>query len=207
LAPVQTSIDHSLDYVEGQQRELEGVLDKYEAEVAEILGEPVPLEMQYQRGLGVGAGADAEREKACVFSLLFPPFADRRTEALFPWNRYTLAESLNTQLDSMSRSLSSLISEVNSLGHPDGGSSAEAAGGVGGGGDAVGQIAAILNAHLNSLQWLENATDSLKGQVEEMEQRVKGASEGSWKGLSRSQLGGGAKTASRGFLRGSGNWR
>jgi nuclear pore complex protein Nup62 len=72
LAPIQTSIDHSLDYVEGQQRELESVLDKYEAEVAEILGEPVPLEMQYQRGLGVGGGADAEREKAYVFFLRYP---------------------------------------------------------------------------------------------------------------------------------------
>jgi nuclear pore complex protein Nup62 len=108
----------------------------------------------------------------------------------------------------MSRSLSSLITEVNSLGHPDGISSAEAGGGgLAGGGDTVGQIAAILNAHLNSLQWLENATESLKGQVEEMEQRMKGVSEGSWKGLSRSQLGVSAKTASRGFLRGSGSWR
>jgi nuclear pore complex protein Nup62 len=125
---------------------------------------------------------------------------------------------LNTQLDSMSRSLSSLITEVNSLGHPDGG---EAGGGGVGGGDAVGQIAAILNAHLSSLQWLENSTEGLKGQIDEMEQRVKGVSEGTWKGLSsstRSQAGGGggvgpggvgAKSVSnRGFLRGSlGTWR
>lgn len=38
-----------------------------------------------------------------------------------------------------------------------------------GGGDPIGQIEAILNAHLGSLQWIDGAVKELEGKVKEVE--------------------------------------
>ncbi|GAA96196.1 uncharacterized protein L969DRAFT_91651 [Mixia osmundae IAM 14324] len=145
--PTQASIDQSLDYVETQQKELSSILDSYEQNVTEILGEP-------------RAGqSDNEREKA-----------------------YALAETLNTQLDDMSKTLSSLIGEVNSLSHRSGitpGPSDDPNKPA----DPVSQITAILNAHLSSLQSIESQTEGLRKQVDDLEWRIKGVSQSDWKGL------------------------
>jgi hypothetical protein len=81
----------------------------------------------------------------------------------------------------MSRSLSSLIQDVNALSHSVGltsGSAAEPAEA-----DPVAQIAAILNAHLAGLQWIEGASESLRRQTDAMEAKVKTASNGQWSGF------------------------
>ena len=150
--------------MEAQQTQLAQVLDSYERQVDDLLGSAGPTN-------DLHAGADAERERA-----------------------YALAESVNGQLDEMGRSLSALIGEVNSLSRAAGIASATASeptddtlaaqqSQV----DPVAQIAAILNAHLASLNWIEGASDRLRGQVEMMEGRIREASGGQWRGLRRSR--------------------
>lgn len=156
LDPVATTITESLDYVESQQKEMSAVLDGYEAQLDEILANRA----QQQGGSGSSSGP-SEREKA-----------------------YQLAESLNNQLDDLSRSLSSLITEVNSL-------SPSTSAGIGSDSNAaeqdpVGAVAAILSAHLASLNWIDKTIEGLNTQVSDMEGRMKTASNGKWAGLSSS---------------------
>lgn len=124
-------------------------------------------------------------------------------------HRYRLAESLNTQLDDMSRSLSGLIQDVNSLSRSNGisssssnnnnkeGDSKDSEGQV----DPVAQIAAILNAHLHSLSWLETASENLKRNIDEMEGKVAGVSQGAWPGFKgrRGQIQGGQRGMMGGY--------
>ena len=116
------------------------------------------------RATDVGA-ADVEREKA-----------------------YALAETLNAQLDDISRNLSSMIGEVNTLScsspsNPHGGGGAatgvepdaanlgalRVGGKESGSGlaeDPVSQIASILNAHLASLKWIDESSGNLRDKLE-----------------------------------------
>lgn len=82
-------------------------------------------------------------------------------------DRYTLATTLSSSLDTSFVSLTSLIQTLNSLSP-----SLPAAAGSSATEDPLTQIAAILNAHLSSLQWIEGTTDSLKTSVRELESRV-----------------------------------
>lgn len=137
--PVQQKITSSLDYVEGQQKEMSLILDSYEKQVNDLLGPG-------DHPANLYGGPDAERERA-----------------------YRLADSLNTQLDDMSRSLSSLIQDVNGLSHSAG---ITMGAGEEGDSDPLVQIAAILNAHLTGLTWIENSSESLRKQVDDLEGRV-----------------------------------
>lgn len=79
---------------------------------------------------------------------------------------YTLATSLSNSLDTTSSSLSALIQTLNSLSpslRPGAAQSVD---------DPLTQIAAILNAHLGSLKWIESTTDNLKNSVRDLEGRV-----------------------------------
>lgn len=164
LDPISNTVNESLDYVENQQKEMEAVLDAYESQLDELLqgrqGSSSALTLP-GAGSGGSVNANADREKA-----------------------YQLAESLNNQLDDLSRSLTSLINEVNSL---SGSSSSESQQQLGA--DPVSAITAILNAHLGSLSWIEKNVDTLNEQVGDLEGRVKTASNGRWPGLSSSQSG------------------
>lgn len=174
LDPISNTVNESLDYVENQQKEMEAVLDAYESQLDELLqgrqGSSSALSLPGASGPGGPSNANNEREKA-----------------------YQLAESLNNQLDDLSRSLTSLINEVNSL---SGSSSTESQQQLGA--DPVSAITAILNAHLGSLSWIEKNVDTLNEQVGDLEGRVKSASNGRWPGLSTSQPGR-AGTPSRHF--------
>ncbi|EOR02121.1 Nucleoporin NSP1 [Wallemia ichthyophaga EXF-994] len=135
----QLGVDQSLDYIEAQQRELDVVLTRYEKETEELLDGGENV------GLGVGV-ADNERTKS-----------------------YTLAETVNDELDDLSRNLSTMIDEINLL-----------SGGVGAKEettkqeDVIGQIAAILNAHLSSLQWIDGTSNNLVERVKELDGVVGG---------------------------------
>lgn len=165
LDPVSNTISESLDYVESQQKEMSNVLDGYEAQLDEMLAGRAQQQQQQHGILGSSSSssANSERERA-----------------------YQLAESLNNQLDDLSRSLTALINEVNSL-SPS--TSASAGGDAKNGAsssmeqDPVGAIAAILNAHLSSLAWIEKTVESLNDQVSDLEGRMKTASNGKWNGL------------------------
>ncbi|KAG9081059.1 FG-nucleoporin nsp1 [Ceratobasidium sp. 370] len=74
---------------------------------------------------------------------------------------YALAASLADQLDSLARGLSTMIDSVNDL--STGASSAQSKD------DPVAQISAILNAHLESLQWIDGAVREAEERVKEVE--------------------------------------
>ncbi len=75
-------------------------------------------------------------------------------------------------MDDLSHSLSSMIETVNALSVPVDASANVAssspfagAGGV----DPIAQIEAILNAHLGSLQWIDNSVQELEAKMKEVE--------------------------------------
>jgi len=94
-------------------------------------------------------------------------------------NSYGLATSLNSQLDDLSQSLTSMIETVNSLGSITDSGSGGGAGppfpNGGGSNDPISQIEAILNAHLGSLQWIDGAVKELEGKVREVEVQQDGS--------------------------------
>jgi nuclear pore complex protein Nup62 len=160
----QASIEQTLDYVEQQQTELISLLESNETQVAELLeGSALSGIASYGGGkslrsnLETGA-ADAERERA-----------------------YALAESLNAQLDELSRNLSSMIVEVNNLTSSTAANAsrhnAEAdpaslrvAGRVNQDADSdpVSQIVSILSAHLGSLKWIDESAAELRSKLENL---------------------------------------
>ncbi|ORZ01947.1 nuclear pore glyco protein p62 [Lobosporangium transversale] len=71
---------------------------------------------------------------------------------------YSLAENLNKQLDDMSLNLTNMIEEINQTSPKADGES----------NDPVGQIIQILNAHLTSLQWIDDSTTQLQSKVQEV---------------------------------------
>lgn len=69
---------------------------------------------------------------------------------------YLLAENLDTQLRQMSEDLKEVIehlNEVNKLQNPN---------------DPIVQIGRILNAHMNSLQWIESTTSQINAKLEDI---------------------------------------
>lgn len=97
--------------------------------------------------LATAKSADEEREKA-----------------------YGLAENLNRQLDDMSKNLSMMIDEVNKSGALTGLSN----GASGDGEDTIGQIVKILNAHLESLQWIDGTSVQLRTRLGEIARKQDG---------------------------------
>jgi nuclear pore complex protein Nup62 len=145
---------------------LTSLLEGYEVQVAELLqGASMNGLNGYgsqgaTRSMETGA-ADAKRERA-----------------------YSMAESLNAQLDELSRNLSSMIVEVNNLSsntaanassrsHAEPDTNALSLLRVGNklhnsGADPVSQIVAILNAHLGSLKWIDENTNALREKLENL---------------------------------------
>ena len=96
-------------------------------------------------------------------------------------NSYTLAANLNLQLDELSKSLSQMIESVNALtlpNSPHATSSDASAGGKKADEDPLQQIGAVLNAHLKSLQWIDETVRDVEGKVKEAERRVGGSAMG-----------------------------
>lgn len=96
---------------------------------------------------------------------------------------YTLAEDLNKQLDDLSRNLSQMIEEVNTLSAPAGSapqangsstpSAADAASQMPD--DPINQLSAILGAHLRALNSIDGNAGKLEGKVSELEARMGGS--------------------------------
>lgn len=63
--------------------------------------------------------------------------------------------------------------------------------------DPVAQIAAILNAHLASLTWIEASSEKLRAQMAEMAPRMVEASGGKFKGLASAANGTPARARGR----------
>ena len=119
--------------------------------------------------------ADAERDRKSVTLPILPLrfVADDSVHM----NSYTLAANLNLQLDELSKSLSQMIQSVNALtlpNSPHATSSDASVGGKKGDEDPLQQIGAVLNAHLKSLQWIDERVRDVEGKVKEAERRMGG---------------------------------
>lgn len=144
----QSALDRNLDYIEAQQKQLDGLLTHYEREIS-AFGD------KETKPLVAKMAADREREKS-----------------------YALAEDLNKQLDDISRNLSGMIEEVNKLSSAGGArtqqagepSPADAAQQLPE--DPVNQLSAILGAHLRAIQSIDNNATKLGGKIDELEQRM-----------------------------------
>lgn len=159
----------SLQATEPAQNQISSSLDYVEKQQKELSDILDSYEKAVNDVAGVNehmGGADAEREKS-----------------------YRQAESLNTQLDDLSRSLKGLIGDVNSLSAGAGltpassNEDAEAAAVA----NPVAQIAAILNAHLAGLSHIETSTANLRRVVDDLEHKVSGVSVGTWPGFQSKQ--------------------
>lgn len=132
--------------------ELGSVLDTYEKTLMDVLGS--------SSGAG-NAGmtsADADREKS-----------------------FFIAETLNKNLDDLSKQLSAMITDMNALQHGKDVSGGDGDGAEGGDGNkkktnadesgsttAMSDIIQILNHHLVSLNWLESSTNDAFSRVREL---------------------------------------
>ena len=160
-----------MDHVEQQQKELIAQLDKYEKETKEIFDGPTGG----LRVIDMGP-ADAERDRKCVLALSIRPRLVL-TISCVPYS-YTLAANLNLQLDELSKSLSQMIESVNALTlphSPHATSSDPSTGGKKADDDPLQQIGAVLNAHLKSLQWIDETIRDVEGKVKEAERRMDGS--------------------------------
>ncbi|XP_050454990.1 nuclear pore glycoprotein p62 [Cataglyphis hispanica] len=113
----QQQLDHELDYVVGQQKELQECLVPLEKELASL------------------SISDSDREYT-----------------------YRLAENLDTQLKRMSEDLKEIIEHLNEANRAQDSS------------DPIVQIGKILNAHMNSLQWLDQQTALLSQKIQHIDQ-------------------------------------
>ncbi|XP_047350249.1 nuclear pore glycoprotein p62 [Vespa velutina] len=113
----QQQLEHELDYVVGQQKELQDCLVPLEKELASL------------------SVSDPEREYT-----------------------YRLAENIDTQLKQMSEDLKEIIEHLNEANRVQDSS------------DPIVQIGKILNAHMNSLQWLDQRTALLTQKIQQIDQ-------------------------------------
>ncbi|XP_033340677.1 nucleoporin 62 [Megalopta genalis] len=113
----QQQLEQELDYVVGQQKELQDCLVPLEKELASL------------------SVSDPEREYT-----------------------YRLAEDLDTQLKRMSEDLKEIIEHLNQANRTQDSS------------DPIVQIGKILNAHTNSLQWLDQQTSLLNHKIQQIDQ-------------------------------------
>ncbi|XP_018370015.1 PREDICTED: nuclear pore glycoprotein p62 isoform X2 [Trachymyrmex cornetzi] len=113
----QQQLEHELDYVVGQQKELQECLVPLEKELASL------------------SVSDSDREYT-----------------------YRLSENLDTQLKRMSEDLKEIIEHLNEANRAQDSS------------DPIVQIGKILNAHMNSLQWLDQQTALLNQKIQQIDQ-------------------------------------
>ncbi|KAK3103752.1 hypothetical protein FSP39_021635, partial [Pinctada imbricata] len=121
----QQKLDHELDFIKSQQRELEDLL--------------VPLEraVDQQPNISFQQHTDLERE-----------------------NTYQLAENVDAQLKRMVQDLKEIISHLNTSNTNQDQN------------DPVQQITKILNAHMDSLQWIDQNTALVSRRVEDISKQM-----------------------------------
>ncbi|KAG9005739.1 FG-nucleoporin nsp1 [Tulasnella sp. JGI-2019a] len=149
----QAKVEASLDQIESQQNQVASNLEDF----TKLMETP-----SVQEGLGIDIGAaDSEREK-----------------------NYALATSLNTQMDELARSLSAMIDEVNFVTAPTHSTGIKPADNTNSLGtsasqrqmleddaDPMLQIQSILNAHLESLTWINGTVKELEEKVVDLEKK------------------------------------
>ncbi|KAJ2871408.1 FG-nucleoporin nsp1 [Coemansia aciculifera] len=135
----QAALDQSLEHMEGQQNALQNLLDAYEGRVQDIVRNTTTHPAS---GKGAAMSADEERD-----------------------NVYSSAERLNMQLDELSRRVTTLVDDVNSISDTNAATN-DAEGQRGSApADPFDQIIQILNVHLTSLAWVDAQTAQLQDRV------------------------------------------
>jgi nuclear pore complex protein Nup62 len=86
--------------------------------------------------------------------------ADQERETM-----YSLAESVNAELDECVKGLGGMIEEINA--------SAKGSGG----GDMLGEVVKVLNEQLVSLGWIDEVSSKVEERVARLEQEARGVSE------------------------------
>lgn len=171
----QSRVEQLLDYIEGQQNDLEGLLDGYEREVDELRELAIGVVGQGKDAGSLSASYGVSGRKAGLKG------GEVERERM-----YTLAETLEAQLSDLGANLSSMINEINgSLGEHQSqrgkrqptnrdtnGASALGVNASSEEEDPVQQILAILNAHLNSLRWIDSATKALRVRIQGLRRGV-----------------------------------
>ncbi|KAK0547914.1 FG-nucleoporin nsp1 [Tilletia horrida] len=199
----QSQVDGALNYVEGQQVELESILSQFENVVGgweREVGLGSGGSAALASAVAGGAGANLRASLGAGGSALGPyrgAGLENNAAELERENAYALAESLNSQLDDMSSALKTMIEDVNALSNPSAGPSASKANGssalsqnASAGSnteDAVQQIVSILNSHLGSLRWVDDNVRDLSEQVQALKLNA-GAGNGD-AGAARTTLG------------------
>ncbi|XP_074660003.1 uncharacterized protein LOC141912608 [Tubulanus polymorphus] len=117
----QKRLDHELDFIQSQQKELEEMLTPIEKAVEEL------------PPIGYSQHADLERE-----------------------HTYQLAENIDAQLKRMVGDLKEIVEHLNTSNSSQDSS------------DPIYQIARILNAHMDSLQWVDQNSAMLQRKVDEI---------------------------------------
>ncbi|KAF9423666.1 hypothetical protein HW555_000992 [Spodoptera exigua] len=114
----QQSLEHELDFVLAQQKELEDLLEPMEKQLSEET---------------VDRLRDPERE-----------------------HMYSLAENLDTQLRQMSEDLKEVIEHLNETNRSQDSN------------DPIVQIGRILNAHMSSMQWIDNSIAQISTKLDQL---------------------------------------
>lgn len=78
---------------------------------------------------------------------------------------YSLAETVNAELDECVKGLGGMIEEIN-------------ASAKGGGGDLLGEVVKVLNEQLASLGWIDEVSARVEEKVQRLEREAGGVSEG-----------------------------
>ena len=92
--------------------------------------------------------------------------ADQERETM-----YTLAETVNSELDECVKGLAGMIEEIN--GAAKGGGA-----GSGGGGNLLGEVVKVLNEQLVSLGWIDEVSSKVEERIGKLEREARGVSEG-----------------------------
>jgi len=129
----QQRLDHELDFILSQQRELEDIIGSLEKTTTEASAAA--------SAAGITQHSDLERE-----------------------HTYTMAENIDAQLKRMVSDLREIIDHLNANNSMAAGDGSR----PDGGGEPTHQIAKILNAHIDSLNWVDQNTALLHRKVEEI---------------------------------------
>lgn len=88
--------------------------------------------------------------------------ADQERETM-----YSLAETVNAELDECVKGLGGMIEEIN-----------VSARGAGGDGDLLGEVVKVLNEQLVSLGWIDEVSSKVEERIGKLEREARGVSEG-----------------------------
>lgn len=151
LQVAHTELTNNLDVILSQQSELHSLLDALEVDVKRKIG--TTNGTRTENGGGIISGMGVIRGGAKVQG-------DVERESM-----HRLSVEVMEELDAMALTIRELVGELNK--------GRDAAGVDGGaGGDIVAQIISVLNAHLDSLQYLDESSSSLQKRLTDVSRAV-----------------------------------